>query len=419
MASDALTLVVRWCRIGFVGSQIAWLDSTPEHQRAAREIVNLFSQRESRDELGIGQVRDALSDVIFPGTSTLHTRARYFLFIPWCYTWGAAHGRVGEEVQRRGRQQERELIAILKSQTSGESGLIGANVGARIKTLPSALYWSGLQQYGIVGRSADMTSIGSQASEVVEGATELAARTPSQWRRDIPAPPGTAFPADITGGFELTMDEADWLRERIISTHGNSVLAHMVTSEHEWLGDYPWPEISAVTFPIIGHAELFSGLIHGAALLYNLLVAEEYDADPSLTRFDNMSDLYTKRIDDWHQNFLASARPRLTSWDRDGFWQVVADQNPNVSQPTKIFVNVLLDRILALSADARLYESEPLRDWVRTREKRKGKQSRLLNPKMRAAWSGAAGTGRLDFRWGTVKTIVGDIQRGRLVDVAS
>ena len=49
-----------------------------------REIVNLFSERESRDELGIGQVRDAISDLMWPGTSTLFTRARYFLFIPWC-----------------------------------------------------------------------------------------------------------------------------------------------------------------------------------------------------------------------------------------------------------------------------------------------------------------------------------------------
>jgi hypothetical protein len=34
-----------------------------------REIVNLFSERESRDELGVGQVRDALCDALWPGTS--------------------------------------------------------------------------------------------------------------------------------------------------------------------------------------------------------------------------------------------------------------------------------------------------------------------------------------------------------------
>ena len=43
---------------------------------------------------------------------------------------------------------------------------------------------------------------------------------------------------------------------------------------------------------------------------------------------------------------------------------------------------------------------------------RKGAQSRLKNEKMLAAWSGASGTGRLTYRWGTVKVIVNDIMRG-------
>jgi hypothetical protein len=64
-------------------SMIAWLDASREDQRRMREIVNLFTQSESRDELGIGQVRDAFRDSLSPGTSTLHTRARYLLFVPW------------------------------------------------------------------------------------------------------------------------------------------------------------------------------------------------------------------------------------------------------------------------------------------------------------------------------------------------
>ena len=35
------------------------------------------------DELGIGPIRDTIADTLFPGTSTIQTRARYFLFIPW------------------------------------------------------------------------------------------------------------------------------------------------------------------------------------------------------------------------------------------------------------------------------------------------------------------------------------------------
>ena len=56
---------------------IAWLDASREDQRCMREIVNLFAQSESRDELGIGQVRDAFSDFLFPGISTLHTRGSF------------------------------------------------------------------------------------------------------------------------------------------------------------------------------------------------------------------------------------------------------------------------------------------------------------------------------------------------------
>lgn len=57
-------------------SLVAWLDPSSEDQRRMREIVNLFSENGSRDELGIGQVRDALSDTLCPGTSTLLTRVR-------------------------------------------------------------------------------------------------------------------------------------------------------------------------------------------------------------------------------------------------------------------------------------------------------------------------------------------------------
>ena len=58
----------------------------------------MFSQRESRDELGLGQIRDALSDTLFPGTSFLLTRARYLLFVPWLFREGAPRGHSGQEL---------------------------------------------------------------------------------------------------------------------------------------------------------------------------------------------------------------------------------------------------------------------------------------------------------------------------------
>jgi hypothetical protein len=52
-----------------MASGLSWLDSSREDQQRMRELLKMFSEQESRDELGIGQIRDAFSDMLFPGTS--------------------------------------------------------------------------------------------------------------------------------------------------------------------------------------------------------------------------------------------------------------------------------------------------------------------------------------------------------------
>lgn len=64
-------------------STFAWLDHSESDRRKALDIVDLFREQDTRDELGIGTVRDALADSLFPGVSTIQTRAKYLLFIPW------------------------------------------------------------------------------------------------------------------------------------------------------------------------------------------------------------------------------------------------------------------------------------------------------------------------------------------------
>ena len=66
-------------------SGFAWLSYSESERRKALDVISLFRERDTRDELGIGVIRDAFADLLFPGTSTIQTRARYFLFIPWVY----------------------------------------------------------------------------------------------------------------------------------------------------------------------------------------------------------------------------------------------------------------------------------------------------------------------------------------------
>ncbi|WP_408647239.1 DUF6361 family protein [Tessaracoccus coleopterorum] len=57
------------------------------------------------DELGIGQIRDVFSNVLFPGTSVTQTRARYLLLVPWAFL------KAGEQ-RRRERRPGREPTGI-------------------------------------------------------------------------------------------------------------------------------------------------------------------------------------------------------------------------------------------------------------------------------------------------------------------
>jgi len=63
-------------------STFSWVDFAEDDRQRIMEILHLFRDKEIREELGVGTVRDALSDILFSGTSTLHTRVKYMLLIP-------------------------------------------------------------------------------------------------------------------------------------------------------------------------------------------------------------------------------------------------------------------------------------------------------------------------------------------------
>ena len=129
-------------------SSISWLDTSASDERRMREIVRLFSDVSTLDDLGIGQVRDGLGDLMFPGTSTLHTRPRYFAIIPWIFQ-RAAKKSTGTELVSKARLEERKLIEVLRTPPAVD-GMIGKVAGKTVRVLPSQIYWSALQRYGIL-----------------------------------------------------------------------------------------------------------------------------------------------------------------------------------------------------------------------------------------------------------------------------
>ncbi len=79
--------------------QLGWIDFSKEDRQKALDVINLLSEQGAVDELGIGIIRDAFANYFFPGTSTIQTRAKYFLIVPYVLR-EAADGRYGKDANR-------------------------------------------------------------------------------------------------------------------------------------------------------------------------------------------------------------------------------------------------------------------------------------------------------------------------------
>lgn len=113
------------------------------------ELLNSWAETETLDELGVGTIRDAFSDFFFPGTSTIQTRARYMLFIPWMYRDLEAQKVPSWKVANRARSYEGDIIEALVANCPDEDGIIGAQAGRSLRQMPGSIYWTGLASWGI------------------------------------------------------------------------------------------------------------------------------------------------------------------------------------------------------------------------------------------------------------------------------
>jgi hypothetical protein len=405
-----------------VTSLIAWLDASSEDQRRMREIVNLFGERESRDELGIGQVRDALSDALWPGTSTLFTRARYFLFIPWCFRAAAEARNDTAKATSLADQNERRLIRGLMD--AGErDGVLGANVGAALKNLPSALYWGGMRTHGILN---DPTL--SRDDAIVAEVERVHTRRPANaeyedevagvwhvgaFHSTLPTFPD-GFPIDVPGGFAMPRSEAGWLRDRMLASSPDTLLEYALEHRPDAASAVPWADSVLMKADgerknVLDDARRFSTFMNSAALVYNLLLAEAYERE-GFDRVEHPVDDYRERLDRWADE--PNLPNEIETWDRDAFWRRVLEHNPRVNLRSHRFIDAWLD-LLGDADLANLAQNERVRALIHSREREhKRAQGRLTNKRLLQAWLGSAGSSPLVYRWTQMRAIIHDIHDG-------
>jgi len=408
--------------VSFVG----WLDHSEAEQRQVRELLQLFSEKGTVDDLGIGTIRDSISNRLFPGTSVIQSRARYFLFVPWIFH-RAEQGHPAALV-KKAELMERKLIPVLQMGTDRE-GLIGSRAGKDVRTLPSAIYWTGLAAYGIFLQPrmtrAQYGRAARRGLPSAETEDELADRSPSFWHRGIPEPPEELFLFDREQpvDFALTAEEAGWLRERVLSTEplrGPNLLGSYVRDAgvSTSLGDgYFWDDpLPAATPPemreLVHHAQRFSAAVEGAAILYNVMLRDERDDDD---RGDSDSSAGLRdRFDDWAAESSAMG---LEAWaaDLSPFWSA-ATTSGRVPRSAHTFVSEWCSMLHRKPLSALVSDSDARTLVVDREQRHKKEQARFGNPARLRGWQGDSGLAPLDFRWGQVRRFLRDLGQGLLPD---
>lgn len=301
-----------------MASSFTWLDYSERERRQMLDVIHLFDEKTTRDELGIGVVRDAFADMFFPGTSTIQTRARYFLFLPWIYRdlerKKVESAKIAAEVRKR-------EVALTKAIVGSEdsAGVFGKQAGAGLKRLASSVYWQGLGTWGIrifpgsqdqYHRSLNAFYERMRHIERTDDGVSVDGAIDQNWHLGLPAePPGLLE----SSSFRLSKHEAEYLRERIMANAQDSLLAFLVDREYEaGTSSFPWQhprfgEFAAHLQTQLRHARNFSEVIHGASLLYNLMLAEAREVG-------ELEELYREKLQAWSSE-LERMQHDLTDWD--------------------------------------------------------------------------------------------------------
>jgi len=191
-----------------------------------------------RDEIGFLTIHQRYADRFFPGTSVLHTRARYAIFVPWLFEDLA--GLTGPAAARALRERERELAGRLRN--AGESQVIGGRVFPKPSSQPpSTVYWNALAVWGVLRPRLDGRAISRAQAHWLLRSTGAATDDDGQplLSFDPPFAPLPDRPDSWRSGLitlRLANAEAVFLRERLAQLRRNgghelSLLARLVRTE--------------------------------------------------------------------------------------------------------------------------------------------------------------------------------------------
>jgi hypothetical protein len=406
---------------------VGWVDFSSDDRQRVQQVLALLKETGTLDELGVGQVRDAFSDLLFPGFSTIQTAARYFIAVPkilrdWSDKPPADRRKTSLERYLGG--QEDELARILRDNHDAagisREGIIGHTLVDRggAQRLPSSTYWNGLRVFGIVRTSQSLGEfVRTWGKEAGDG--QLRALTDDgdddidpQFEGRVRRPPGPrdSWPKGMV--LALGRKEAEFLAERFRWAPGQS---HSVTSQlltaglvnealDETLVSFPafstWADrqsaISLKCREAIGAGAVFSLAIEGAHILYNRLLAKRCENATLLSKCD---DLWPK----WRSR---AHHAKAFHSDALDTWLVGATALKTSIKPlTRDFLEKWNDAVCRNEPESKLSQLVERQ----AKDNKPGRSLLVRLPKAPSEWYGMLD---LDYRWSNVRRMLQDVQEG-------
>lgn len=407
------------------GSYLSWVDFDSKQKQKMSEVIRLFSEQGVRDELGFGTLRDILAEELFPGTSTIQTRAKYFLFIPYMFLEIEEHVKIDSNLRKNPLKiaalletKEKELIRILR-ELDDSAGTIGKQK-EDLDRFSNEIYWAGLKRWGILKKDISRIEYFELLIQNIENEKTIQ-RLKKHGEDDYSEKPEAFWNGTIDKlfankkissekNFKLHPGEAAFLRNQINETCPASVLNWILSNEVTISGEgHFWsleshPKFNKEFTELFHHAKNFSQFVQGTVGAYFYLCSKESHLEKDYEEF----------FEDW---FAEAKELPFKSWTIQSFLQFIKTLEPSRDFTS---IRVFMTEIKSIFDEAGSYEemlkNPKLFSLISNREENlKGrKRARLVKDDVRRNWINshrdeAIPASAQSYRWYQVRRIVRDI----------
>ena len=397
-----------------------WIDFSEEHRDRVFSVVDLLSAEGSVDELGIGVIRDAIADWLFPGVSTIQTRPKYFIIIPQILLsyLKKFHNKEKLPVLKDyvHEQEKRIMHQLSRNYNYAEgNGIIGVNVArnnSELARYPTSVYWNGLRKHGIINTKLSLSeylrhnelSTYSHGGNKNENANDEMAAFNETFGIKCPL-----FDAiDEHSKMDLTEEEASYLKDQFLSTNGlekqeGNLLSQILKSPERielmitannfrTLAENLLKDefLNLETKKILAIALDFDFLIYGAHIRYNIQLHK---------KVGNLAEEFEKYWVQWLEE-VSDLRTEIEQLD---FQFIFSNLATRTGASTQRFMHEWKKGILEEAID-----TDYLDHLVKKQEiDKKGAKAKLTNTKGEyAEWVGLQG---LQYRFMQAQRIINDI----------